>query len=171
MRATRLVAVPLAALAVLTGCAGAPGFDSTGIPVEYRALVKRAANTCPQIPRKVFAAQIAQESKWNPRAVSSAGAEGIAQILPSTWKHYGIDGNGDGVADVWDSADSLMTAAKINCLNFKWSDGIPGDHIDNTLAAYNAGHSNVAKYQGVPPFGETQDYVRRIRQNAPLMHP
>lgn len=132
------------------------------VPEAYRALVIASAKRCPQVPVTVLAAQLAVESSWNPRAVSGAGAQGIAQFMPSTWKDYGIDGNRDGTASVWDPADAIPASAELNCVNWDLVAKVPGDRLANTLAAYNAGFAAVRKYDGIPPFPETQKYVVKV---------
>ncbi|MEZ5114806.1 MAG: lytic transglycosylase domain-containing protein [Candidatus Nanopelagicales bacterium] len=176
-RATAVVA-GVAAVAMLAGGAlagaalaggarsGAPLFGPDEVPQEYRALVKQAAKRCPAVPVKVFAAQLAQESGWDSTAVSRAGAQGIAQFMPQTWNQYGIDGDGDGDTDVWSPADAIHSAAELNCINRDLVRSVPGDRVTNILAAYNAGHSAVQRYGGVPPFPETEAYVERILQRA-----
>ncbi|MEI6372512.1 MAG: lytic transglycosylase domain-containing protein [Actinomycetes bacterium] len=139
---------------------------SESMPKEYKALILKSAKLCPQLPASILAAQIATESGWDPKAVSGAGAEGIAQFIPQTWKDYGYDANGDGTADVFDPADAIPSAAKFMCGLFDETSKVPGDPINNALAAYNAGPSKVRKYGGIPPFPETQKYVERIRARA-----
>ncbi len=136
------------------------------VPEEYRALVAEAARTCPAIPAEILAAQISAESGWDPHAQSAAGAQGIAQFMPRVWHQYGVDASGDGRTDVWDPADAITTAARLNCLNRRLVKGVPGDRLRNTLAAYNAGYGAVVKYGGVPPFPETEGYVDRVMQIA-----
>lgn len=96
----------------------------------------------------IFVRQITQESGWNPRAGSPAGAQGIAQIIPR-W-HPGVD--------VWDPYASLDYAARLMASHLK---NYGGDYA-LALAAYNAGPGAVAEYRGVPPFEETQHYIRTI---------
>jgi len=136
------------------------------VPAEYRQLIRDASRRCPQVPLEVFAAQIAQESGWDHRAVSRAGAQGIAQFMPEVWKQYGIDANDDGKRSVWDPQDAIPAAAELNCVNRRLVRGVSGNRLENTLAAYNAGYGAVRKYDGIPPFPETQDYVRRILESA-----
>lgn len=136
------------------------------VPEEYRTLIRRAAKQCPQIPAEVLAAQIAVESGWDPRAESPAGAQGIAQFMPATWQQYGFDGNADGVRSVWDPRDAIPSAAALNCVNRKLVKSVPGNRLANTLAAYNAGHGAVREHGGIPPFPETQAYVKRILASA-----
>lgn len=132
------------------------------VPTAYQSIVLAAAERCPAIPAKILAAQIAAESSWDIDAVSPAGALGIAQFMPTTWEQYGIDGDGDGEADVWNPADAIHSAAALNCVNRKLVREVPGNRLKNTLAAYNAGHGAVRKYEGLPPFPETLGYVQRI---------
>ena len=136
------------------------------VPLEYRALIRDAASRCPAVPVKVFAAQLAQESSWDTRAVSRAGAQGIAQFMPKVWKQYGIDANDDGRRSVWDPHDAIHSAAELNCVNRRLVKGVSGNRLENTLAAYNAGFAAVRKYDGIPPFPETEAYVQRILESA-----
>jgi len=136
------------------------------VPEQYRSLVVKAATQCPVIPAKVLAAQLASESAWDPNAVSPAGAEGIAQFMPATWKDYGVDADGDGKADPFDPDDAIMSAALLNCVNADLVAKVPGDPLRNTLAAYNAGFNTVIRYDGVPPFPETMNYVDKIIKRA-----
>lgn len=132
------------------------------VPQEYQAVIVEAARRCPAVPARVLAAQIATESSWQTDAVSPAGAEGIAQFMPATWKQFGIDANGDGERDVWDPVDAIHSAAELNCVNRRLVSEVPGTPLHNILAAYNAGHGAVRKYDGIPPFPETENYVQRV---------
>ncbi len=136
------------------------------VPAELRTVFAEAAERCEAIPIEILAAQIAAESHWDERAVSSAGARGIAQFMPEVWKQYGIDADGDGDAEVWNPVDAIHSAAELNCLNRRLVRDVPGNRLHNTLAAYNAGHGNVIKYGGVPPFPETEAYLERILRYA-----
>ncbi len=136
------------------------------IPVEYAVLIKDAAKRCPAISEDLFAAQIHAESSFDPMAESPAGAQGIAQFMPYTWKHYGIDGDGDGVTDVWNPADAIPSAARMNCINRKIVKDLDGSRLKNTFAAYNAGVGSVLEYGGIPPFPETKNYIKKIFTNS-----
>lgn len=136
------------------------------VPAEYADVIREAATRCPQIPAEILAAQIQAESSWDPEAISPVGAEGIAQFMPPTWKQYGLDANDDGVADSYDPIDAIHSAAELNCINRKLVKDVPGKRLTNTLAAYNAGYGAVRKYGGVPPFPETENYVKKILENA-----
>lgn len=91
------------------------------------------------------------ESDFNPKCVSSAGAKGIMQIMPYEAKELGVD-------DVYDAEQNIMASAKLLAAHLKKFNG------DTTLAAaaYNAGSGRVKQYGGVPPFTETQNYVKKI---------
>jgi len=98
-------------------------------------------------------AVIRQESAYNPFAVSRKGALGLMQLMPFTAKRF-------GVKDVFDPAENVEGGVKY--LRYLL-DRYDGDH-ERTLAAYNAGEGAVDRYEGVPPFEETQDYVERVRR-------
>lgn len=136
------------------------------VPEDLRPVIRKASQRCEQVPIEVFAAQIAAESSWDPNAVSPAGARGIAQFMPAVWEQYGIDADGDGSADVWNPVDAIHSAAELNCINRRLVRDASGNRLHNTLAAYNAGFGSVLKYDGIPPFPETEAYVARILKTA-----
>ena len=103
---------------------------------------------------ELFVRQIQMESGFNPRAKSSAGAVGVAQFMPSTAKGMGFTAGVNPLLD-------LEMAAKLMAGHLKNNNG----RYDLALAAYNAGQGNVNKHGGVPPFKETQNYVRNILGN------
>lgn len=151
-----------------TGGVGAPARLRPGtVPAAYEPLLRRAAGTCPGITAPLLAAQLDAESGWNPRAVSPAGAQGLAQFLPSTWATEGIDGDGDGTADPFRPADAIASQAGYLCTLLTAVTADPqltGDRLELALAAYNTGLGAVQRHRGVPPYPETQQYLRRIRQ-------
>jgi murein DD-endopeptidase MepM/ murein hydrolase activator NlpD len=146
---------------------GAPGVLRAGtVPTAYEPLVLRAARTCPGITAPLLAAQLEAESGWNPRAVSPVGAQGLAQFMPGTWAGEGLDGDGDGIRDPFNPADAIASQASFMCklLDAVTADTtLTGERLDLALAAYNAGLGAVRRYDGVPPYPETQHYLRRIR--------
>jgi hypothetical protein len=107
------------------------------------------------IPLEYLLAQGAQESGFRPNVSSPAGAQGIAQFMPGTAKDYGIN--------PLDPAQAIPAQAQYYK---KGLDMYGGDH-DKALAAYNAGFGAVNKYNGVPPYKETQGYVSSIKNMAP----
>ena len=116
--------------------------------------------------QQVLAAQLASESSWDPRAVSPAGATGLAQFMPEVWEQYAVDGDDDGDRDIFDPVDAIHSAAELNCVNAELVADVPGDRLRNILAAYNAGFNQVVRYEGVPPFPETEQYVERVLSRA-----
>jgi hypothetical protein len=111
--------------------------------------ISTAENQYPELPRDLLRKLVKQESGGNPQAVSPKGAQGLFQFMPATAKELGIN-----PADPHQAADG---AARYLLQNYKEF----GDW-DKALAAYNAGPGAVRKYGGVPPFPETQNYVRNL---------
>lgn len=153
---------------------GAEGGSVTvaGVPAEYQDDVEKAGTICPLVTGSVIAAQIAAESNWNPLARSSAGAQGIAQFMPGTWKTSGKDGDGDGRADITNPHDQIYSEGMYMCSladsvqqDLK-SGTLTGDPLELTIASYNAGLGNVQRYGTIPPFAETQTYVKKIIASA-----
>ncbi|KUJ65368.1 peptidase P60 [Streptomyces albus subsp. albus] len=148
---------------LMTGAGGRTvGLAQGAVPAAYQPLVQRWGNLCPAINPALLAAQLYQESGWNPKAQSPANAKGIAQFIPSTWASHGVDGDKDGDRDIWDPKDAIPSAAAYDCSLAKYVKDVPGDVTHNMLASYNAGAYAVIKYRGVPPYRETQNYVKII---------
>lgn len=117
-------------------------------------IFKRAAQKY-NVPENLLKAIGKAESNFNPKAVSRAGAQGVMQLMPATAKEL-------GVTDPFDAEQNIMGGAKyISGLLKKYN----GD-TKLALAAYNAGSGNVAKYGGIPPFKETQNYVVKVMKYA-----
>ncbi|MEV8569410.1 bifunctional lytic transglycosylase/C40 family peptidase [Streptomyces sp. NPDC051322] len=145
------------------GSGSAVALAKGAVPSQYQTTVQKWGNLCPSLNPALLAAQLYQESGWNPQAKSPANALGLAQFIPGTWATHGIDGNGDGKKNIWDPADAIPSAASYDCELAGYVKNVPGDRSDNMLAAYNAGSYAVIKYGGVPPYRETQNYVKIIR--------
>ncbi|MFC9282788.1 NlpC/P60 family protein [Streptomyces collinus] len=160
------MAVVVAALVQGAGDSPLSTALSLAVPGKYRSLIQQAGNTCPEVTPNLLAALLTQESGFNPKASSPVGAQGIAQFMPSTWETHGVDGNGDGKRNVWDPEDAIPAAAEYLCGIAKDIKDVPGDKQSNMLAAYNAGSGAVRKFGGVPPYKETQNYVRSIKALA-----
>ncbi|WP_343298636.1 bifunctional lytic transglycosylase/C40 family peptidase [Streptomyces sp. SID1034] len=152
-----------AAAGLASRAGGAIGLAKGAVPSLYQPLVQKWGDYCPSLNPAMLAAQLYSESGWKTTAVSPVNAQGIAQFMPATWASHGIDGNGDGKRDIWDPADAIPSAASYDCELAKYVKDVPGDASDNMLAAYNAGAYAVIKYKGVPPYKETQGYVKTIR--------
>lgn len=144
------------------GGGAAKALAKGAVPAAYQQLVQTWGNLCPAINPALLAAQLYQESGFNPKAQSHAAAQGIAQFIPGTWATHGVDGDGDGDRDVWDPNDAIPSAATYDCALAGYVKDVPGNPTENMLASYNAGAYAVIKYSGVPPYKETQNYVQRI---------
>lgn len=137
--------------------------NTAGIPAELVPLITAAANNagCAAVTPSLLAAQLAQESGFNATARSPVGAMGIAQFMPATWATWGHGGN------VFDPKDAIPAAAKYDCAVAAAVAAVAGpDPRQTMLAAYNAGPAAVLAFAGIPPFTETQNYVRTILAQA-----
>jgi len=106
------------------------------------------------IDKNLVKAVVKQESGFNSKAVSSAGAMGLMQLMPATAKDLGVRNPFDAEQNIAGGTKYLKTL--IN----KY------DSVKLGLAAYNAGSGAVQKYGGVPPYKETQNYVKNIINNS-----
>lgn len=140
--------------------------SSGTVPALYQPMIQKWGTLCPEISPPMLAAQLYQESGFDPSARSPAKAYGMAQFLEGTWATYGVDANGDGKRDIWDPADAIASAATYDCALAKDVSAVPGDKQANLLAAYNSGPYAVIKAGGIPAYQETQGYVRNIQSLA-----
>lgn len=136
-------------VAKTTGTTGTVKSDGT-LTTTLEDIFKRASEKY-GVSYDFLVAVAKAESDFNPKCVSSAGAKGIMQIMPYEAKELGVD-------DVFDAEQNIMASAKLLAAHLKKFNG------DTTLAAaaYNAGSGRVQQYGGVPPFTETQNYVKKI---------
>lgn len=111
------------------------------------------------VDARLIMAMVMTESSFNPNDRSHAGAMGLGQLMPSNVKEMGI-------TNAYDTMQNLMGTVKLvrghlNDYNAKFG-GQTFDSIVMMLAAYNAGPGAVRKYGGVPPYRETQNYVKKV---------
>lgn len=122
----------------------------TECPTDLYAIFEEAAQTF-DVSVNLLTSIARAESNFNANAVSSAGAVGIMQLMPSTAASL-------GVTNSYDARENIMGGAKLIAQLLSKYDG----NTSLALAAYNAGSSNVDKYGGIPPFTETQTYVQKV---------
>ncbi len=169
-RSARFTPFAVLALFLLTNFTGiffSPVFaPSVGAATQLEEMIPRDIPTSgnPDLDRIIFRAGgrhgidprfihsvIWQESKYKPKALSPAGAQGLMQLMPATARRFGCTDPHDMVASV--EAGTKYLGWLLKRFN--------GD-VKLALAAYNAGEGAVDKYNGVPPYNETQNYVRKI---------
>jgi len=175
----RLVAVALIGAIALTGglipalagdggAAGGPLAAGAPVPAAYRPWIERAGALCPQISPALLAAQLSQESGFNPAARGRAGERGVAQFMPSTWPSWQVDADGNGTASPLDPADAITAQGRFMChlagaaqagVN---SGQLHGDPAELALAGYNAGFGAVQSARGLPSIPSTRHYVAVI---------
>ncbi|HDX9694122.1 lytic transglycosylase domain-containing protein [Bacillus thuringiensis] len=117
---------------------------------KYEDIIDRVSRTY-GIPKTLIQKMIEVESNFNPKTVSHAGAMGLMQLMPANVKEM-------GVKNPFSPAESIEGGVKELSGYLKKNNG----DLVLALASYNAGPGNVRKYGGVPPFKETQGYIKKI---------
>ena len=118
--------------------------------MKYDAIVDAAARRY-DIPVELIHSIIRAESNYNSRAVSPKGAKGLMQLMPVTAKIYGVKKVFDPKENIEGGVRYLNDLIKL----YKSNTGL-------VLAAYNAGQEAVKKYEGIPPYPETKNYIKRV---------
>ncbi|WP_328462723.1 transglycosylase SLT domain-containing protein [Actinoplanes sp. NBC_00393] len=144
--------VPAAAVQDMSALRPAGLRSSGGLSGVPYAELFEAAGARHGVSPKLLAAVAKVESGYNPQAVSKAGAQGLMQLMPGTARGLGVD-------DAFDPAQAVNGAAKLLSKHLREFKSVP-----LALAAYNAGGGAVHKYDGIPPFSETQAYVPKVQK-------
>ena len=106
------------------------------------------------VPAELIHSVIKVESNYNPYAVSSKGAQGLMQLIPATARRFGVD-------NVFNPVENIQGGAKY----LRYLLDLYNGNYPLALAAYNAGEGAVAKYGGVPPYAETQNYLQLVKKH------
>lgn len=125
-------------------------------PTKYDDLIKEMAKKH-QVEAALVKAVMHVESAFNAHAKSSAGAQGLMQLMPATARRF-------GVYDSYHPIDNLSGGIKYLRWLYERFEG----NLRYVLAGYNAGEGAVDQYRGIPPYRETQDYVKKVLKMAEL---
>jgi hypothetical protein len=109
------------------------------------------------LPPMLVKSIIRAESNGDPRAISRKGAMGLMQLMPETAKAYRVSDPFDPLANIRGGVQYLKDLLREFSGN-----------LSLTLAAYNAGPGAVRKYQGIPPYSETQEFVQKVKNGYPI---
>ena len=132
--------------------AAAPAVPPAGINEAVERIAAKHA-----LPPQLIHSVIKVESNYNAHAISNKGALGLMQLIPSTARRF-------GVSNVFNPVENIEGGAKY----LRYLLDLYAGNYPLALAAYNAGEAAVARYGGVPPFAETQNYVILVRRQLEL---
>ncbi len=142
------IAIPEDALAVLDDRASVTvNVDKSR---EYYSIITKAADRYAVDPNLIKAI-IMVESSYDPKAVSHVGAMGLMQLMPKTAEEMGVE-------DCFNPEHNIYGGVRY----FKWLLTTFDGNIELSLAAYNAGRRNVLRYNGIPPYKDTQQYIKKV---------
>lgn len=126
-------------------------YRSEGDKYQLESLISHFADKF-HLDRSLLKAVIKVESDFNPRVVSTKGAQGLMQLMPETAREVGVNNPFDPSDSIY--GGSLYLRKMLDSFDL---------NLDHALAAYNAGPNAVRKYGGIPPYEETQNYVKRVK--------
>ena len=161
MKTSRGFAIGAALTAALTvGAAGASLTNLPALSTHYDPIIRKIAARYAGIDPALVHSIIVVESAYDRFAVSDKGAQGLMQLMPETAKDYGVK----NAFNAWENIEGGIKY--LNDLLQTYP-----NRLDLVLAAYNAGRSAVAKYNGVPPYPETRDYVEKVTRVKTSLQP
>jgi len=139
--------------ALLAASAGAAVVNGPALIAHYDPIIRKIAARYAGVDPALVHSIIAVESAYDRYAVSDKGAQGLMQLMPGTAQDYGVK----DVFNAWENIEGGIKYLKDLLAAY------PG-RLDLVLAAYNAGRSAVTKFNGIPPYPETQRYVEKVVQ-------
>jgi len=164
----RLVVALIALFAAAGGVASAAGDDEVQFATLLRtinphlqvhqslsyahSLVTDAERS--NLDPRLIVALVTVESQWRPNAISPVGARGLGQLMPGTAAILGVN--------AWDPSQNIRGAATYLRAMMDHFAGRGGNTLPFAIGAYNAGPKAVDRYHGIPPYTETQNYVRKV---------
>jgi soluble lytic murein transglycosylase len=119
---------------------------------SYKDIIRRHASSY-QLEEALVKAVIKVESDYQPRIVSSKGAQGLMQLIPETAKDLKVDNPFDPYENIRGGSEYLRKMLDL----FE-------DDVELALAAYNSGPTTVKRYGGIPPYDETRNYVKKVKR-------
>ncbi len=122
----------------------------SGSAADYQQIISEVSNQH-GVPESLISAMIRAESNYNPKAVSAKGAVGLMQLMPETARSL-------GVRNIYDSYENIEGGTRYLKQLLDKFDG----NLIHSLAAYNAGPGAVERYGGVPPYEETNRYIKNV---------
>ncbi len=132
-------------------CRTGVDWDRTPLKIQPFAAEVRAASEIFGVDQALVRAIMHAESWFEPEAVSSAGAQGLMQLMPATQERF-------GVRDAFDPLENITAGVEY----LAWLMEEFDRDMSRVIAAYNAGENAVKRHGGVPPFDETREYLRRV---------
>ena len=152
-RASSVRTIKYSFLETCYACAAKPGVNFGNVRLNTGAYRDEIAAAAAKhgVDEAIVRAIIHAESAFNPNALSRVGAQGLMQLMPATARRF-------GVSNAFDAGQNIQGGVEYLAWLLKRFDG----NLTYAAAGYNAGEGNVDKYNGVPPFSETQRYVQRV---------
>ncbi|MBN1272529.1 MAG: lytic transglycosylase domain-containing protein [Candidatus Aminicenantes bacterium] len=126
-------------------------FASSNPSQKYSSIIREASQKY-NVSEKLIHSIIIVESNYNSRAISAKGAKGLMQLMPDTAEEYGVQ-------NIYDPRQNIEGGVKYLADLISLYKG----KLDHILAAYNAGREAVKQHKGVPPYRETKNYIRKVK--------